>query len=260
MTHTCPRALTSFVVVSMLPLLFGSSASAQGARQEPRPQPLMPAFSRIFTDTAHDLTRLPDKRSLSWLSLGAAAAMVAHTQDTRVSTWATSGHFGGASKAGTAVGSFPLQLGGALATYAVARMTSSPRVATVAVDLARAQLVAQGATYALKLAVPRSRPDGSARSFPSGHASVTFASATVLQRHFGWKVGAPAYAVATYVAASRLETNRHYLSDVAFGAVLGIVAGRRVTVGRGDARFALAPAAGPHGASLSLTWVGRAGH
>ena len=78
-----------------------------------------------------------------------------------------------------------------------------------------------------KQATRRSRPEGTGYSFPSGHTTVTFASATVLQRHFGWKVGLPAYAVASYVAASRVEMKRHYLSDVAFGAALGIVAAAR---------------------------------
>jgi hypothetical protein len=50
----------------------------------------------------------------------------------------------------------------------------------------------------------------------------------VLQRHFGWK-GALAYSVSAYVAASRLHENRHYLSDVIFGAAIGTVAGRTVT-------------------------------
>ena len=58
-------------------------------------------------------------------------------------------------------------------------------------------------------------------AFPSGHASTTFASASVLEAHFGWKFGVPAYAFATYVAASRLHENRHYLSDVVFGGAIG---------------------------------------
>ena len=107
------------------------------------------------------------------------------------------------------------------------------------------------------MAVGRTRPDGSVFSFPSGHTATTFATATVLQRHFGWKVGIPAYAAATYVAASRIQVKRHYLSDVAFGAALGIVAGRSVTVGRGDAKFAIAPAAAPGGGAVSFTWLGR---
>ena len=112
-------------------------------------------------------------------------------------------------------------------------------------------------TAAVKTTVGRTRPDGTQYSFPSGHAAATFASATVLQRHLGWKAGVPAYAVASYVAASRIQAKRHFLSDVTFGAALGIVAGRSVTIGRGDHRFALAPAAVPGGGGVSLTWIGR---
>jgi hypothetical protein len=39
----------------------------------------------------------------------------------------------------------------------------------------------------------------------------------------------PAYAFSSYVAASRLRENRHFLSDVVFGAAVGIIAGRTVT-------------------------------
>jgi membrane-associated phospholipid phosphatase len=102
----------------------------------------------------------------------------------------------------------------------------------------------------------RSRPEGAGFSFPSGHTTVTFASATVLQRHFGWKAGLPAYAVASYVAASRVEMKRHYLSDVAFGAALGIVAGRTVPIGHGHA-LRLTPMASPSGAGAQFTLIGR---
>ena len=56
--------------------------------------------------------------------------------------------------------------------------------------------MAEVLTLAVKAAVRRTRPEGAGFSFPSGHATITFASATVLQQHFGWKVGVPAYAVA----------------------------------------------------------------
>ena len=76
----------------------------------------------------------------------------------------------------------------------------------------------------------RERPDGSgANSFPSGHAADTMAFATALERHFNWKFYMPAYAAATYVAISRLHDNRHFASDVAAGAAVGIIAGRTVT-------------------------------
>ena len=53
-----------------------------------------------------------------------------------------------------------------------------------------------------------------------------------------------------------IEEKRHFLSDVAFGAAIGIMAGRTVTIGRGDARFALAPMPVAGGGGISLTWVG----
>jgi membrane-associated phospholipid phosphatase len=112
-------------------------------------------------------------------------------------------------------------------------------------------------TAAIKMSARRTRPDGTQFSFPSGHTSVTFASATVLQRNLGWKVGVPAYAAAAYVAASRIQEKRHFLSDVAFGAAVGIVAGRAVTIGRGEARFAMTPMAAPGGGGVAFTWVGR---
>ena len=84
----------------------------------------------------------------------------------------------------------------------------------------------------------------------------TFASATVLYRHFGWKAGVPGYALATYVAGSRLSENAHFQSDVLFGAGIGIVSGRTVTVGRAHP-FVIAPAAGPGMVGVSVTMVPR---
>jgi membrane-associated phospholipid phosphatase len=115
--------------------------------------------------------------------------------------------------------------------------------------------MAEGLTIGIKEATRRSRPEGAGFSFPSGHTTAAFASATVLQQHFGWKVGIPAYAVAAYVGASRVEMRRHYLSDVAFGAALGIVAGRTVTIGH--QRLLITPMATPEGAAAGFTWLGR---
>jgi len=150
------------------------------------------------------------------------------------------------------IGGARLQLAGALATYSVGRLTGSSTVTTVGGDLLRAQIVAQVLTAGIKFAAQRTRPDGTRYSFPSGHTSVTFATATVLQRDLGPKWGIPAYAVATYVAASRIQDRRHFLSDVAFGATIGLISGRTVTVGRGRTRFAVAPAAVPGGAGVSF--------
>jgi membrane-associated phospholipid phosphatase len=108
-------------------------------------------------------------------------------------------------------------------------------------------------TQGIKVAVHRTRPDEGRFSFPSGHASSTFATATVLQREFGWRVGLPAYGLAAYVAESRIQENRHYASDVIFGAAVGIVSGRTVGIQRGARRFELSPAVVPGGAAVVFT-------
>lgn len=110
--------------------------------------------------------------------------------------------------------------------------------------------MAQGMTSIFKEATRRSRPEGSGFSFPSCHTTMSLASATALQRHFGWKVGIPAYRVA-YVGASRVEMERHYLNDVAFGTAPGIAAGRTITVG-GRHRFMIAPLASTAGVGRLL--------
>ena len=79
----------------------------------------------------------------------------------------------------------------------------------------------------------------------------------MLQRHYGWRVGIPAYAFAGYVAGSRLNEGVHFLSDVVFGATLGIIAGRTVTLDVAAHRFALVPSLGPHrSVGVQLVWLG----
>ena len=61
-------------------------------------------------------------------------------------------------------------------------------------------------------------------SFPSGHASASFAVATVLAIKFP-RTKWPILAVAAMIAASRIVRGSHYLTDVAGGAALGCVMG-----------------------------------
>ena len=127
-------------------------------------------------------------------------------------------------------GNTPEQIALSLGTYAYGRIFDAPKASHLGMDLLRAQILTTALVQPIKYATQRERPDGSdTLSFPSGHAAVTFAGATVLERHLGWRKAFLAYAAATYVAASRLHDNRHYLSDVAFGAAVGTIAGRTVT-------------------------------
>ena len=159
-------------------------------------------------------------------------------------------------ESGEILGSTWVQMGGAGLIYGLGWLSGQSGVAGLGRDLVRAQLLTQGVTQVSKYAVRRLRQDGSSRtSFPSGHASASFATAAVLQRRYGWKVGGPALAMASYVAASRLSESRHFVSDVAFGAAIGLVAGRTVTFDRGRTRVTVAPVApqGSVGVSLSLS-------
>jgi len=82
--------------------------------------------------------------------------------------------------------------------------------------------VTLGVTYALKYAVNETRPDGGHQSFPSGHASISFSSAEFMRKRYGWGYGVPAYALASFVAYSRVEAREHYAHDVIAGAAIGI--------------------------------------
>lgn len=83
-------------------------------------------------------------------------------------------------------------------------------------------VAAAGTTYILKYTVHERRPDHSDyHSFPSGHSSSTFAAAAYLQRRYGWKIGGPAYALATYTAWGRVYSKRHHWWDVVAGAAIG---------------------------------------
>jgi len=88
-------------------------------------------------------------------------------------------------------------------------------------------------TLAIKKIVKRPRPfNGQVRinavyqpgstSFPSGHTSSAFATATSLsQAYRKWYVIAPAYLYAGAIGYSRMYLGVHYPTDVAAGAVLG---------------------------------------
>lgn len=228
------------------------------AQRTPAPnKPLLPSFGSLFTELGNDFRRLPSRETALILGAAGGISLAAQRHDAQVTRGVSNSlAFDTAFEGGEVVGGGAAQVGAALATFAIGRMTSSSRMATAGADLVRAQIVNTVLTQGIKLSVGRTRPDGSRFSFPSGHTSSSFANAAVIERHFGWKAGIPAYALAAYVAGSRLQENKHYLSDVVFGAAVGTVSGRAVVIGRGNAKFAVSPFAAPGGAGVGFTWTG----
>lgn len=238
-----------------------ASGSQVTASPTPPPAPAvesMPSWASLFTELPRDVRRLPSKANALWLGGAGTVALALHNEDATLTRKAVaSPGLDTTLEAGAFVGGGLIQVGGALGTFAIGRWSGHPEVASVGADLVRAQIINTVLTQGIKVAVGRRRPDGSRFSFPSGHASSSFATAAVLQRRLGWRVGAPAYAMATYVAASRLQENRHYLSDVVFGAAVGIVSARGVTIGHGRHAFTLIPLAGPNSVGVGFARIGQ---
>lgn len=81
---------------------------------------------------------------------------------------------------------------------------------------------------------------GGLLSFPSGHASGTWAMATVLAHQYPEHgiVPAAAYTAATAMSYSRIVVSAHWLSDVALGALIGYGCARQVMSAQRDRRAA----------------------
>jgi len=112
-------------------------------------------------------------------------------------------------------------------------------------------------TFTLKYTIDVERPNGeNSRSFPSGHSSTAFVSATYLQIRYGYTYGLPAYALATFVAWSRVYSDHHYTRDVLAGGAIGIISGYIFTTVYKDA-VTVTPIAdnGIYGLSLSTRFT-----
>ncbi|MCC7125391.1 MAG: phosphatase PAP2 family protein [Acidobacteria bacterium] len=155
---------------------------------------------------------------------------------------------------GNVGGSFLVQTSASLATWLAGKATGHAKTTALGTDMVRAQILSQTVVQGIKLATRRPRPDDSNRhSFPSGHTASAFATASVLDRHLGKKVGIPAYAFASYVALARMSANKHHMSDVLMGAAMGLAAGRTATMHIAGARFAMGAAPTRGGAMVTFS-------
>jgi len=221
----------------------------QPAEAKEPPTPPRTGIHALFGNFVEDVQHLPAMQNVYIAAVAGGLAAAAHPADQTFNARLRS-HYDAVNTAfapGKYLGDTPEQVALSLATYAFGRAFDRPKVSHLGMDLIQAQLLTELLVEPIKFATRRERPDGSNRqSFPSGHAAVTFATATVIERHLGWRKSVLGYAIASYVAASRLHDNRHYLSDVIFGAGVGAIAGRTVVHHAAD-YWAFTPVSVPGG-------------
>ena len=239
--------------------------AGQTAAQTPKPpskrdlrEPPTPPHTGIRAlgyNLLEDVQHLPSLTNATIAVFGGLAAMAVHPADEAVNTYMVEHHdqVNGWFIPGKYIGDTTVQIAGSIATYAYGRIRDEPKVSHFGMDLLQGQILAEALFQPIKFATGRERPDGSNnRSFPSGHAAITFATATVIERHLGWRKAALAYAIASYVAVSRLHDDQHWLSDVVFGAAVGTIAGRTVVHHAKD-YWAVAPVKVPGGVAVMVT-------
>jgi hypothetical protein len=213
------------------------------------PTPPHTGIRALFGNLGEDITHLPAMQNVYIAGVGGGLALAVHPFDQSFNARLVS-HYDTVNDAfapGKYLGDTPVQIAFSLGTYTVGRLRDQPKVAHLGMDLLQAQIITELLVEPIKFAVGRERPDGSDhQSFPSGHAAITFATATVIERHLGWRKSVLAYAIASYVAMSRIHDDRHFLSDVVFGAAVGTIAGRTVVHHQAD-YWAFSPVAVPGG-------------
>jgi len=244
-----------FALALLIPAQAQTPATAPPEPQEQKADQKEPAtpehtgIHALFGNLGEDIKHLPELQNVFIAAIGGGLALAVHPADQTFNANLQS-HYGTVNDVfapGKYLGDTPEQVALSLGTYAFGRWRDQPKVAHLGMDLLQAQILTEMMVEPIKFSVRRLRPDGSNRqSFPSGHAAITFATATVIERHLGWRKAALGYLIASYVASSRLHDNVHYLSDVVFGAAVGSIAGRTVVHHAAD-YWAFTPVSVPGG-------------
>jgi hypothetical protein len=243
------RSAKRFVLAVVLVALGCGTASAQAVDVP------APSIGAVAREIPRDLWKFFSWDTAIVLGVGGGAALIGHTWDDDLSgELETNVSLNNAMEPGHTYGAFSSQVLVGIGLYTGGRLAGKGGLARAGADIMRAQLLSQAYVQVIKFSAQRERPDGSNNySFPSGHSASAFATATVLQRHYGWKVGIPATVLAAYVATARVHDNKHYLSDVIFGGAMGVAAQRTVTLHAGQYGFTVLPTAGLRGGGVTVT-------
>lgn len=210
------------------------------------------SIASLFTNLPADFVHLFTPTNGIIAGVGGAASAAIHPKDEEIASniYQASGSRHDFFRAGATIGDGVAQGSFALGTYVVGRLARKPGVSSLGADLIDAQIVNGVITQGIKVSTNRKRPSGGPHAFPSGHTSATLATAEVIREHYGWKWGAPVYAIGGYVSISRMVDNKHWASDVIFGAAVGIVSARAASFRHGSTRVSVRPSLLPHGFAI----------
>ena len=234
---------TSAILPSLL--VIGLAASAAAGQDVPTSQ------ARVATIDTTDAA--PSASSERWLAAGFIAAAAAATPfDRRVAASlqrpglqrnSVLHHTADTFDAAGGIGAVAL----AVSSYGIGRLSGNDALSRLGFISGEAIVASAAVTNVIKIGGGRQRPSHAGTgdsddftfghgysegyaSFPSGHATAAFATATVLtveSSHWSassarW-VGPVAFGSAALVGASRMYSNAHWMSDVIAGAGVGTV-------------------------------------
>lgn len=128
----------------------------------------------------------------------------------------------------------PVGVGAPVGMFATGLLTKDAALRNNGIEAGGSFILATCLTYGLKWTVQRERPydtytdlqpvvKESSYSFPSGHTSAAFATATSISLMYPkWYVIAPSFTWACLAGYSRMHLGVHYPSDVATGIIIGV--------------------------------------
>jgi hypothetical protein len=230
-------------VLALTLALQSTPVAPSPAAPTPPPLPDDRPIVEIFQNLGRDLKRLPSIDTIAIVGGGIVAGVAAHDNDLPLSNWAAKQGPASYTSVGRITGDGWTQGAGALGTYVVGLLAHDRGTIHVGSDLIRAQALNAVLTRGLKSIAGRRRPGGGPDSMPSGHTTATFASAAVLNDHFGWKVGVPSFAVASFVGWTRVRDRAHWMTDVIVGASIGASVGHTVAKGHRGRSWSVVPVA-----------------
>lgn len=240
------------VLVSMAQIVFGQEISDSKDRDLPPTD-----FHQFFPELGRNFTAgLFSEHNIFPLLIGGIGVSIVYPYDKELSN-ELSPHARTVGTAGEILGG-PVVFGVVAGSLIAAPFTENTRFRAFAFDSSQAYIMNFTIVQTMKLAFGRTRPNGNDNSsFPSGHAADSFMLATVLNHNYGWKIGIPAYAAATFVAFSRIEKKKHFPTDVIFGGTLGYVMAKTAirTHQRSAAKnFGWMPFLGRHELGFAASW------